>query len=105
MSVFDDNFWRAVADYNLQFPNLAALGTNAADWLAEYARVKRSAFSSVLITASASEGASGSGVKNFPQATLVDALHYVRHQLDASYPLPVHIARAGRSGTAIRFSP
>lgn len=111
---FDDDFWRAVADYAIKLPTAAALTGDPSPWLTEYLRVGRSAFASVLITASATEGGNASGSRQFPQATLIDALHCRRYDLDNDYELPPHLAsypeakearkRAGRP-RVLKFSP
>jgi len=90
---FDDQFWRAVADYALQFPDLASVTTATPwdKWLAEYSRVRATAFASVLITANNAEGGSASGRQQFPQETLIDALHARRWELDNTYVLPAHL--------------
>lgn len=114
MSLFNTQFWRALADYRIKFPNKAALGEAGATWLTEYARVKATAFASVLITSSTTEGGSGSGARNFSQETLVDALHCRRAELDDEYELPEYLAafeaqklyvasQAGR-GRVLQFS-
>jgi hypothetical protein len=111
---FSDELFRAVADYALQFPDANSLGTNAATWLTEMARIRRTAFAAILINASATEGANASGLRNFPQQVLADALHCRRYDLDSAYVLPPHLAaypsakieraRAGtRRGITLRF--
>lgn len=110
-SPFTLQFWRALADYGVIMP---ALGTDAVTWLAEYTRVRRTAFASVLLTNNSSEGASAGGKGNFSQEILTDALHCHRYNLDDSYTLPPHLAsypsalierqRAGTSrGVTLRF--
>ena len=48
---FTDELFRAIADYALQFPDTNSLGTNAATWLTEMARIRRTAFAAILIEA------------------------------------------------------
>lgn len=90
---FTDQFWRAVADYAILFPSLAAVTqTTSWDlWLTEYQRVRATAFASIIITANTAEGGSASGRSQFDQETLVDALHCRRYDLDNTYVLPVHL--------------
>lgn len=113
---FDQNFWQALADYGVQFPTLESLGSgNPPDkWIAEYNRVRADAFGSVLVTSTGTEGANASGLKQFPQATLIDALHCRRFELDPTYTLPVHlltysseraIVAKGRRGFLMSFKP
>jgi hypothetical protein len=103
--IFSDDFWRAVQDYTLQFPTLESLGENASAWLAVRNAAKATARASVLITSGTAEGGSGSGQRNFSQSVLIDALDYRRHQLDASYTLPVHLRRDDASALVISFAP
>jgi len=93
--LFDDDFWRALADCQINFPSLADLGDGnpPSAWLAEYIRVGRTAFASVLLTASGTEGGNASGQRQFSQATIIDALHCRRFDLDPSYTLPVHLTQ------------
>ncbi len=109
---YDDQFWRAVADYGDRFPTVGSLGVDAATWLAEMARIRRTAFAAVLITASGTEGGNASGVRNFPQEVLADALRCRRYDLDNTYVLPPHLARypsaalaraRGSGGATVRF--
>ncbi len=104
---FDDNFWRALQDYTLMFPDVASLGdgTPPAAWFAERNRVQRTARASILITSSATEGASGSGQRQFDQAKLVDALDFRRNQLDPTYPLQRHLKRNSAAATVLTFRP
>lgn len=114
--VFDLPFWRALADYGVLFPEVANLGTGTppSAWLTEYNRVRVDAFGSVLITSAGGEGTQQSGAREFPQATLIDALHCRRFELDDDYDLPAHLvgfnaskARVALSGArrhVIRFS-
>lgn len=112
---FDLQFWRALADYGVQFANVGALGVGdpPATWLTEYNRVRATAFASTLITSTGFESGSASGSRQFPQETLLDALHCRRHELDEDYDLPAHLAdfeaakaRAGGSRRhVIRYSP
>lgn len=92
--IFSDDFWRAFADYMVIFPTVESLGAGTPPtlWAAEYAKVRKPAFDPVLLTATATEGANGSGQRNFAQTTRADALHCRRHDLDRSYELPPHLA-------------
>lgn len=103
---FDDSFWRALADYQLQFPTLASLGENnpPALWYAEYQRVRATAFAAVQITSGSFEGGASSGVQSFSQETLLDALHCRRFDLDNTYELPAHLANYVAIRTARRSS-
>lgn len=93
MFPFTDQFWRALADYQIKFADAGSLGsgTPPVNWLEEYNRVRATAMSSVLITSGSFEGGGNSGVQNFPQEILLDALHCRRFDLDANYELPVHL--------------
>jgi hypothetical protein len=104
---FDDDFWRALQDYTLKFPDIESLGTGTppTTWLTERTRVQTTARASILITQSASEGASGTGQRQFDQAKLVDALDYRRHQLDAAYPLQRHLRRNTSAPVILTFRP
>lgn len=97
---FTLDFWRCLADYQVQFPDLASLGTGAAVWRAEYDRIRSAAFDPVLLTSSSSEGQSGSGQRNQSQAVRADALHCRRYELDTEYPLPAHLAAYPAEKTA-----
>jgi hypothetical protein len=61
-------------------------------WLTEMARIRRTAFAAILINASATEGANASGLRNFSQQVLTDALPCRRYDLDNTYVLPPHLA-------------
>jgi hypothetical protein len=92
-SPFSDQLFRAIADYAIQFPNAGSLGTDLAKWLAEYTRVRSTAFASVLLTSNSQEsGGSAGGQRNFSQEVLIDALHCRRYDLDNTYVLPPHLA-------------
>ena len=78
----------ALAHYALQFPDLAALGEDAATWRTEYDRVAESGLSATLVNQTASEGTSVGSMRNFDQRTLLQALHLRRNQLDDTYPAP-----------------
>lgn len=80
----------ALADYAIQFPDLASLGTGTPPslWKAEYDRVKDTAFAPVLVTTTGSEGTNVGSLRNFDQRTLLTALHARRHQLDSTYVSP-----------------
>jgi len=90
---FSDSFFRAVADYAIQFPTVQDLGENASAWIAEYNKVRGTAFASVLLTTNSQEGGgSAGGQRNFSQEMRVDALHCRRYDLDNTYVLPPHLA-------------
>jgi hypothetical protein len=74
---FTDELFRAAVDYALQFPDANSLGTSAATWLTEIARIRRTPFAAILINASATEGANASGLRNFPQQVLAVAPSFV----------------------------
>jgi hypothetical protein len=82
-----DDFALALQHYRLLFPDVASLGTGTppATWWAEYLRVSQQGLTATLITNLSTEGASHSGVKNFPQKTLLSALHARRGELDTDY--------------------
>jgi hypothetical protein len=112
---FTLDFWRALADYRLRFPDANSLGAAVATWLTEMARVRKTAFAAVLLTNSSSEGSSAGGQKHFESGILADALHCRRFEIDDDYELPPHLAgfasakakiamRQGRN-TTVRFSP
>ena len=102
-----DDFWRALQDAILAFPDLASLGTGnpPATWLAARNAAKSTARAAVLITSTGSEGGSGSGQRNFEQSIVIDALDYRRHQLDAAYALPGHLRSDDSSPATLRFNP
>jgi hypothetical protein len=92
---FTDQFFRAIADYALKFPTLGDLGGGnpPSTWMAEYNRVRQTAFASVLLTSNSQEGGgTAGGQRNFSQEILVDALHCRRFDLDNTYILPAHLA-------------
>jgi len=102
-----DDFWRALQDYTLAFPDLASLGAGnpPASWLAERNAVKTTARSAVLITSANAEGGSGAGQRNFSPSILIDALDWRRNQLDSTYALPPHLKRNEASALILRFGP
>jgi hypothetical protein len=114
--VFDDSFWRALADYKIKFPDKPSLGLGnpPAAWLVAYNAAREDAFGSVLILNATSEGGGGGGLRNFSQETLLDALHACRFELDPTYELPPHLATftemklarsRGKRGFLMSFKP
>ncbi len=99
------DFYRALADYRLTFPDLASLGVNAVTWLTERARVARTARAAVLIVSSGTEGGSASGQRQFDQGILIDALDWLRHEYDATYALPGHLVNPRGKGMSLQFEP
>ncbi len=113
---FDEPFFQALADFGILFPDLPSLGTGTppAAWLAEYHRLRSDAFAAVLVQSTSTEGGAVSGLRQFPQDTLLDALHCRRFELDPTYVLPVHllsypseraIRAHGRRGFLMSFKP
>ena len=80
-------FTLALAHYRLQFPDFASLGSGdpPATWKTEYDRVASDAFNNLLITSTTFTGGHASGVKQFDQQTLLQALHTRRSELDDDY--------------------
>ena len=67
------------------FPDVAALGANAATWKAEYDRVKAFGLTATLMVNTSMEGGAGGAIRNFPQKVLLSALHARPGALDADY--------------------
>lgn len=82
------DFELALAHYRLLFPDVGSLGdgTPPAAWKAEYDRVVSLGLAATLVTSSTfTGGTGGSGVRNFDQKILLQALHTRRGELDADY--------------------
>jgi hypothetical protein len=97
----------AIAHYRMMFPNAAALGTDAADWLAEYNRVSSCGLAATLITGSTFEGGGATGQRNFSQTVLIQGLLIVRAELDPLFDdvafAPPKIRRRQRMGITVQF--
>jgi hypothetical protein len=82
-----DDYQLAYAHYVLTFPTLASLGDapGYATWRTEYDRVNEAGLSATLLVNTSSEGASAGAIRNFPQKTLLAALHARRAALVPAY--------------------
>jgi hypothetical protein len=92
----DDDYLDALAHYRTLFPTLASLGTGAAAWSEEVARVASGALAAVLATGADIEGGSISGIANFNQRARLRALHARRAEVDSLYtnPYAMPVSRA-----------
>jgi hypothetical protein len=82
------DFELALAHYRLLFPDLASLGAGVipSAWKAEYDRIVSLGLSATLVTSTTfTGGTGGSGVRNFDQKILLQALHTRRGELDPAY--------------------
>ncbi len=96
-----DDYQLALAHYRLQFPDEDSLGEEAVTWRTEYNRVSASGLSATLVVSTGLEGSTVGAARNFPQKTLLSALHTRRAELDADYlatltaPSPIIAQPAG----------
>lgn len=82
----------ALAEYRIMFPGAPGSGLAGGPldaWNTEHTRVSKSGLRATLITQSAFEGGSASGIKQFDQKDLLKALLLRRAELDPDFDAAV----------------